>query len=102
MEPIRDFLKLVIPAHEAQPTPEISIPLYNSGIDVNNFCTRFNEVTQNMEGNIKIGIVVYNDLSYDILSPEDVAKFEQLQVINEMNLTQREFNFFKQLEHKIK
>lgn len=102
MEQIRNFFKLVIPAHEAQPTPEINITLYNSGINVNNFCTRFNEATQNMEGNIKVGIVVYNDLSYDILSPEDVEKIEQLQVINETNLSQREFDFFKQLEHKIK
>ena len=101
MQEINDLIKLVIPAHEAKPIPSIFIPLYNAEIDVIEFCNRFNEETKYMNGDIRIGIIVYKDLTYDILSPEDLEKIEQLPPIN-YDISEKEYNLLKKIEHKLK
>lgn len=97
MEEIKNFFKLTLPAHEALPEASVSELLCNSGININEFCRKFNEATKDMKGNLKIGIVIYKDFSFDILSPEDIAKFDQLKKIDYTSISEKEYNFFKKL-----
>ena len=102
MEEIRDFIKLTIPAHDAKPLPSIFIPLYNLGINVVEFCNYFNEITKDENGLLNIGVILYNDLTYDILSEENVLKIEQIKKIDYMNISQSEYDLLKKVEHQLK
>ena len=61
---------LKLNAGRVTPAPPIGTILGPTGIDTHKFCEDFNEWSKNSEGVIETGVVVYNDLSYVILTKE--------------------------------
>jgi len=60
-------IKLQIPATKATPAPPLGPTLGQAGINISEFCQKFNDMTKDMVGEI-VGVViyVYEDRSYDI------------------------------------
>ncbi len=60
-------VKLQIPAAKATPAPPLGPALGQAGVNIAEFCQKFNAMTQEMAGDI-VGVVisVYEDRSYDI------------------------------------
>lgn len=60
-------VKLQIPAAKATPAPPLGPALGQAGVNIAEFCQKFNAMTQDEAGNI-VGVVitVYEDRSYDI------------------------------------
>lgn len=63
------------------PKPPVSIVLGPTGINLEKFCEDFNKWSKDMEGNIDIGVIVYNDLNYSILTKDEYLDFKR----NEMS-----------------
>ncbi len=66
------ILKLQIPGTKATPAPPLGPTLSQAGVNIKEFCDKFNQATKEFAG-IKVNVVVkiYNDRSYtmDILGP---------------------------------
>jgi len=61
-------VKLQIPAGKANPAPPIGPALGQAGINIQEFCTRFNNETKDKGGDIiPVVISVYDDRSYDFV-----------------------------------
>jgi large subunit ribosomal protein L11 len=60
-------VKLQIPAAKATPAPPLGPALGQAGVNIAEFCQKFNAMTQSMAGEI-VGCVisVYEDRTYDI------------------------------------
>jgi len=59
-------IKLQIPAGQANPAPPVGPALGQHGLNIQEFCTRFNEATKDKGGDIiPVEISVYEDRSYD-------------------------------------
>jgi large subunit ribosomal protein L11 len=79
-------VKLQIPAAKATPAPPLGPALGQAGVNIAEFCQKFNAMTQKDAGEI-VGVVisVYEDRTYDIKvkTPiikaiiEDIQKFEK-------------------------
>ncbi len=62
---IEKLVKLQIPAGKANPAPPIGPALGQAGINIQEFCTRFNNDSKDMMGDIiPVEISVYEDKSY--------------------------------------
>ena len=63
---IKTVIKLQIPAGKANPAPPIGPALGQHGLNISEFCAKFNDATKN-KGNdiIPVEIIVYEDRSYD-------------------------------------
>ena len=60
-------VKLQIPAAKATPAPPLGPALGQAGVNIAEFCQKFNAMTQKMAGEIVgVLITVYEDRSYDI------------------------------------
>ena len=60
-------LKLQIPAGKANPAPPVGPALGQAGVNIAEFCQKFNAMTQAMAGDIVgVAITVYEDRTYDI------------------------------------
>lgn len=65
-KPIKTILKLQIEAGQANPAPPIGPALGQHGVNIQDFCKKFNEATQEMMGDvIPAEITVYEDRSFD-------------------------------------
>jgi len=63
---IKSLVKLNIPAGQATPAPPIGPALGQHGLNIGEFCAKFNEASKGQEGNIiPVEITVYEDRSYD-------------------------------------
>lgn len=63
---IKTIIKLQIPAGQANPAPPIGPALGQHGLNIQEFCTKFNEASKDKAGNIiPVEIYVYEDRSYD-------------------------------------
>lgn len=61
-------LKLQIPAAKATPAPPLGPALGQAGINIAEFCQKFNAMTEKMAGDIVgVKIVVYEDRTYDLV-----------------------------------
>ena len=69
-------VKLTLPAGKATPAPPVGTVLGPSGIDIHKFCEEFNEWSKDKEGNVELGVIIYDDLSYDILTKEEMMRRE--------------------------
>ena len=78
---IKYDIKLKLAAGHVLPKPPVSIVLGPAGVNLEKFCEDFNEWSKDMEGTIEVGVIVYNDLSYSILSKEQYLDFKR----NEMS-----------------
>jgi large subunit ribosomal protein L11 len=66
MKPVKTLIKLQIPAGQANPAPPIGPALGQHGLNIQDFCTKFNEATKEMAGDIiPVEITVYEDRTFD-------------------------------------
>ncbi len=64
---IKSEVKLIISAGEATPAPPIGPSLAPHGINIGEFCSRFNELTKEFKGmQIPVIITVYDDRTFDL------------------------------------
>ena len=64
---IKTVLTLQIPAGQANPAPPVGPALGQHGLNIQDFCTRFNEATKDKAGEIiPVEITVYVDRTFDL------------------------------------
>ncbi len=64
---IKAKISLQIKAGEANPAPPVGPALGQHGVNISEFCTRFNEQTKNQTGDvIPVEITIYQDRSFDL------------------------------------
>ena len=62
-------IKLQIPAGQANPAPPVGPALGQHGLNIQEFCTQFNEKTKDKMGDIiPVEITVYEDRSFDFIT----------------------------------
>lgn len=77
---VTGFIKLQIPAGQANPSPPVGPALGSKGVNIMEFCKAYNAQTQNIPG-IKPGtplpvvITVYNDRSFSFIIKTPPASF---------------------------
>lgn len=79
-------IKLQIPAGQANPAPPIGPALGQHGVNIMEFCKRFNEATKKMEAGliIPVLITVYKDRSFDFVlktPPASVLLKKKAQIV---------------------
>lgn len=61
-------IKLQIPAGKATPAPPVGTVLGPAGINLQEFCTKFNDATRDKMGDIlPVEITIYDDRSFDLV-----------------------------------
>ena len=69
-------IKLQIPAGKATPAPPVGTVLGPAGINLQEFCTKFNEMTRDKMGDVlPVEISVYDDRSFDFVIKTPPAAF---------------------------
>ena len=69
-------IKLQIPAGKATPAPPVGTVLGPAGINLGEFCTKFNDATKDKMGDIvPVEISLYEDRSYDFVLKTPPAAF---------------------------
>ncbi|HEC00014.1 MAG TPA: 50S ribosomal protein L11 [Thiotrichales bacterium] len=63
---IEAYIKLQVPAQDANPSPPVGPALGQHGVNIMEFCKAFNAQTQNLEKGMPVPVVitVYNDRSF--------------------------------------
>ena len=79
-------IKLQIPAGQANPAPPIGPALGQHGVNIMEFCKRFNDATKKMEAGLIIPVVitVYKDRSFDFIlktPPASVLLKKKAQIV---------------------
>ncbi|MBU4331771.1 50S ribosomal protein L11 [Patescibacteria group bacterium] len=65
-KPIKTIIKLQIPAGKANPAPPVGPALGQHGLNIQEFCVKFNDATKDKGGDvIPVEITVYGDRTYD-------------------------------------
>ena len=65
-KPIKTVLKLQIEAGKANPAPPIGPALGQHGVNIQDFCKKFNDATKDMTGDVvPAEITIYEDRSFD-------------------------------------
>jgi large subunit ribosomal protein L11 len=66
---IETYIKLQVPAGQANPSPPVGPALGQHGVNIMEFCKAFNAETQNMEQGMPIPVVitVYSDRSFTFI-----------------------------------
>ncbi|MDP6305123.1 MAG: 50S ribosomal protein L11 [Alphaproteobacteria bacterium] len=74
---IDGYIKLQIPAGQANPSPPVGPALGQRGVNIMEFCKAFNAHTQNMEQGmpIPVAITVYSDRSFSFISKSPPASY---------------------------
>ncbi len=68
------IIKLQIPAAKATPAPPVGPALAQHGLNIAEFCQKFNELTKNNQGfKIPVEIKVYEDRTYEFTLKEPPA-----------------------------
>jgi large subunit ribosomal protein L11 len=67
---IESYIKLQVPAGQANPSPPVGPALGQHGVNIMEFCKAFNAKTQKMEQGMPIPVVitVYNDRSFTFIT----------------------------------
>lgn len=81
MKEVKYALKLKLLAKKATPAPPVGPALGPTNINLTRFCDDFNNWSKDLEGEVEIGVLIYNDLSYNILSKKEFKQYE----ISQMN-----------------
>jgi len=69
-------IKLQIPAGRATPAPPVGTVLGPAGINLQEFCTKFNDATRDKMGDIlPVEITIYEDRSFDLKLKTPPAAF---------------------------
>jgi len=71
---IKTKVKLQIPGGQANPAPPVGTALGPHGIQINDFCSAFNEKTKDKMGTIlPVELTIYEDRSFDFIIKEPPA-----------------------------
>ena len=74
MKKIKAKIKLQIPAGKATPAPPVGPALAPHGLNIAEFCRKFNDLTKGREGfTIPVKVTVYEDRTYDFILKEPPA-----------------------------
>lgn len=65
MKKIDSYIKLLIPAGKASPSPPVGPALGQKGVNIMEFCKAFNAQTANKEGLFPVVVTVYADRSFN-------------------------------------
>ena len=75
-KPIKKLIKLHIPAGKANPAPPIGTVLGPTGVNMQDFCSQFNEKTKEKMGMIiPVEIAIYEDRSFSFIMKSPPASF---------------------------
>lgn len=67
MKKVKTIVKVQIPAGQATPAPPVGPALAPHGINLKEFCDRFNEATKDQAGfTIPVRVKIYEDKSFDL------------------------------------
>ena len=74
---IKGYIKLQVPAGQANPSPPIGPALGQQGVNIMEFCKAFNAATGSMEGGMPIPtlITVYADRSFTFITKTPPASY---------------------------
>ncbi len=71
---IKTIIKLQIQAGQATPAPPVGPALAQHGLNIAEFCQKFNDATKNQQGfKVPVEIIVYEDRSYDFETKQPPA-----------------------------
>jgi large subunit ribosomal protein L11 len=77
---IEGFIKLQIPGGQANPSPPVGPALGSKGVNIMDFCKRFNDKTKDQAGKIlPVIITVYKDKSFDFVIKTPPASVQLLE-----------------------
>jgi large subunit ribosomal protein L11 len=67
---IESYIKLQVPAQEANPSPPVGPALGQHGVNIMDFCKAFNAQTQEIEKGMKVPVIitVYSDRSFTFVT----------------------------------
>ena len=69
-------IKLQIPAGKATPAPPVGTVLGPAGINLQEFCTKFNDASRDKMGDVlPVEITIYDDRSFDFVLKTPAAAF---------------------------
>ncbi len=66
MRKISGYIKLLIEAGKASPSPPVGPALGQRGVNIMEFCKAFNAQTSSSEGLLPVTVTVYSDRSFDL------------------------------------
>ncbi|MCY4262830.1 MAG: 50S ribosomal protein L11 [Candidatus Dadabacteria bacterium] len=66
MKEISGYIKLLIEAGKASPSPPVGPALGQRGVNIMEFCKAFNAQTSSSEGLLPVTVTVYSDRSFDL------------------------------------
>ncbi len=66
MKEISGYIKLLIEAGKASPSPPVGPALGQRGVNIMEFCKAFNAQTSSTEGLLPVMVTVYADRSFDL------------------------------------
>ena len=74
---IKGYVKLQVPAGQANPSPPIGPALGQAGLNIMEFCKAFNAKTQSMEPGMPIPVVItaYQDRTFSFITKTPPASF---------------------------
>jgi large subunit ribosomal protein L11 len=77
MKKVDGFVKLQVPAGQANPSPPIGPALGQRGLNIMEFCKQFNAATKSMEPGTPIPVIitVYSDRSFTFVSKTPPASY---------------------------
>ena len=76
MVPVAKKIKIQIPAGGATPAPPVGTVLGPAGINLQEFCTRYNDATRDKQGDVlPVEITVYEDRTFDFIIKTPPAAF---------------------------
>lgn len=71
---IKAIVKLQVPGGQATPAPPVGPALAQHGLNISEFCQKFNDATQNLQGfTIPVEITVFEDNSYNFKVKQPLA-----------------------------
>lgn len=75
-KPVKQLIKLHIPAGKANPAPPIGTVLGPTGVNMQDFCSQFNDKTKDKMGMIiPVEISIYEDRSFSFIMKSPPASF---------------------------
>ena len=79
---IESYIKLQVPAAEANPSPPVGPALGQHGVNIMEFCKAFNAQTQDLDKGLPVPVVitVYNDRSFTFITKTPPAAVLLLKV----------------------
>jgi large subunit ribosomal protein L11 len=74
MKKIKAIIRLQIPAGKATPAPPVGPALAPHGLNISEFCQKFNDATKSQQGfNIPVEITIYGDRTYNFVTKQPPA-----------------------------